>query len=482
MFLPPSVESYSINVNGTSGWYPQINPFRVWDLLKRMSSKKASADLPTLLYKRSAVILAEPLSRLFTQSVQECKVPSCWKIASVSPIPKTKTPNVNDHRPISLVPLPAKLLETLVLQSMKQEFLQHFGERQFGFRPKSSTKCALISLHEHLTQNLDDIQTDGALIVTYDYTKAFDRLRGDLILDRLAKCNFPLEFLKWLKDYLSNRYQYVRIGNVCSDKVLVTSGVPQGSVLGPYLFAVTTGSFSPKGKDCHLTKYTDDTTICFPIHKSPQNHHIVAEHENLLTWSSKMDLKINAAKCKSLLIRKTSNCERVSLPGVCGVDSLTILGVVFNYRGSWSSHISKVIKAASQRFYPLRILRPSLTNSDMKIVYYGIIRSLLEYCAPLFIGISISDSKRLDRIQHRFHRLLCGNVCPEECLQRLDSRRSELALRLFKAAMAKDHILHSYLPMRSRSGRFILPSRRTVRRGKSFFLITSELYNACTQR
>ena len=216
---------------------------------------------------------------------------------------------------------------------MKQNFLQHFGDQQFGFRPKSSTQCALISMHEHLTRYLDDLRTDGAMIVTYDYSKAFDRLRSDLILDRLVACNFPRNFLLWIKDYLSNRYQFVRIGNNCSNKILVTSGVPQGSVLGPYLFAVTTGSLAVNSSCCHLTKYADDTTLCFPIYKSTSNCHILYEHNHLLRWSSEMDLKINTVKCKSLLIPKTSNCEKISLPDVDNVDSLNILGVVFDFRG-----------------------------------------------------------------------------------------------------------------------------------------------------
>lgn len=483
VFLPSGLDSYSVSDCGTNEWQVQITPHLVLGLLKRMPSKKASADIPTILYKRAAVILAEPLSRLFTQSIKECKVPLHWKISAVSPIPKTKSPNVGDLRPISVSPLPAKLLEKLVLVSMKHDLLRHFGNRQFGFRPKSSTQCALVSLHEHLTRYLDDLRTDGAMIVTYDYSKAFDRLRGDLILDRLAECNFPKEFRVWIKDYLSNRYQFVRIGNACSDRILVTSGVPQGSVLGPYLFAVTTGSLSLNDSCCHLTKYADDTTLCFPIYNSMPNCHIVFEHEYLLRWSMQMDLKINADKCKSLLISKASNCESVSLSGVCAVDSLSILGVVFDSRGSWSSHVSKVIKTTAQRLYPLRILRPSLSNANLKTVYYGIIRSLLEYCAALLVGISITDSKRLDRVQRRFHRLLCGGAClGENCLQPLDDRRSRLALSLLRATMDEDHILHRDLPARSVSGRFILPARRTVRRGKSFFLYTSELFNACFQR
>ena len=87
-------------------------------------------------------------------------------------------------------------------------------------------------------------------------------------------------------------------------------------------------------------KYADDTTICFPIFREKSNNHISSQHARLLKWSSDMDLKVNENKCKALIIKKSPNCEVVQLQGVQYVESMKILGITFNTRGTWSSHVN----------------------------------------------------------------------------------------------------------------------------------------------
>ena len=474
VFLPVTVARSSSP--HSDEWQIQFSSSDIEKLLQKTPAYKASPDIPTVLYKKAAALLAKPLHLLFCQSITEMKLPVKWKIASVCPVPKIKNPTVDDIRPISVLPLPVKILEKLVVNSLKFKFLQHFGPQQFGYKPKSSTLSALVSLHEHLTRFLDNPRTLGAMVVTYDYSKAFDRMRNDLTIERLVQCGFPSQFISWVHDYLSNRYQYVRIGNSVSSKIAVTSGVPQGSILGPYLFALTTGAFSHDDTKCHLIKYADDTTLCFPIYKPPStNQHIFQEHKKLIDWSTQMDLKINNKKCQSMIIRKTANCECISLPGVTPVNSLKILGVTFNSRASWSLHFDNIVKIASQRFYALRLLRPCLSKQDMITVYNAILRSILEYCAPLFLGLTTVDSVRLEKVQKRFHRLLCGDLCRSSCLVPLSDRRLRLSMKfLTKIRSDCNDILHKELPIISATGRFILPPRNTTRRSSSSIPLACE--------
>ena len=110
-----------------------------------------------------------------------------WSCSSNS---KCARPTINDIRPITLLPIPSKILEHLVLQSVKEYLLSCYGPEQFGYRPFSSTVCVLISLHHHITAFLEKPEIVGMQIVSYDLSKAFDRLKPDVILCRLQDC-FP---------------------------------------------------------------------------------------------------------------------------------------------------------------------------------------------------------------------------------------------------------------------------------------------------
>lgn len=390
---------------------------------------------------------------------------------------------MNDIRPISLLSTPAKLLEQAVLSSVKSTLLEHYGEHQFGFRQYSSTTCALISLHEHLTSYLDSSETDGAVILTYDYSRAFDTLKSELIIESLIKNRFPTGFVRWVTDYLKDRKQYVQIGTTASVPSQVTSGVPQGSILGPFLYCVATSSFDFDSDDCHLIKYADDTTLCLPLYKAKSNDHIYQFHTNLIQWSKSMDLNINLTKCKCLTITKRrSGSPVINIPGVQTVDSVCILGVYFNSKATWSDHVDHIVRNASRRFYAVRILRPVLSNDHLKTVYFLLIRSIIEYCSPLFIGLNISDSSRLTKLQKRFHRMLCGSDCVDSCLPSLDERRSSMSLKLLKDIMNQTHILNQMLPSMSSTGRFLLPRRNTSKRSNCFFLRTCSVFNSHCKR
>ena len=128
--------------------------------------------------------------------------------------------------------------EKFVYKSLKDVFCSKFKTSQFGFRPDSSTCYALIYLHNFITNSLDDPCIGAVQLLSYDYSKAFDSVSHSIIVDCLSKCNFPDNFIQWILSYLCNRSQSVRIGSSLSTQCSVTSGVPQGSVVGPALFSI----------------------------------------------------------------------------------------------------------------------------------------------------------------------------------------------------------------------------------------------------
>ena len=160
-----------------------------------------------------------------------------------------------------------------------------------------------------------------------------------------------------------------------------------------------------------------------------------------------------------MFIPRSRDCQVViQVVEMENVKTLSILGVTFNSLCSWSEHCTKVARSASRRLFPLRLLKPLLDRTSLKVIYFGIMRSVMEYAAPLFISLSEKDSKVLQVLQNRFHRILCGKECREECLPPLAARREKLSIKLHKAALSQDnHILKKILCPVSIRGRLILP-------------------------
>jgi hypothetical protein len=458
-----------------------IDPSTVFHLLSHLP-KKSSPDIPSALFRASAHILCDPLSHLFNLSLAECRVPQILKNSVVTPLPKISVPSVSDLRPISLLPIPMKIFETILLKRYKPLFVNSYGPDQYGFRPGSSTLCAMVRLSSFVSSQLDKSDICGVQLVSYDFTKAFDKLKTDVIINRLIDCNFPYPLVCWIHSFLTDRQQCVRVGDVLSSQTQVLSGVPQGSVLGPYLFGIVAGSFTTTNASSPLIKFADDFTFCFPIYKDDCNLHVSEQHSRLMDWSQKMCLPLNILKCKSLLISSSPNCTYVNLMNVKRVDSLRLLGITLDSKFSWNTHINAVVSNASRKMFALRFIRPYVNKVEMKLFYVSLVRSILEYCCPLFVGMTSKCVKKLDRVQRRFHRLMCGSSCDQECLESLTSRRRELSLRLLHKMMHPDHVLHQYLPPLSPSRRFQMPTQNTMRYSMDFIVYTCRMFNASYKR
>ena len=141
-----------------------------------------------------------------------------------------------------------------------------FDDCQFAYKPKSSTVCALLTIQESILKYLDDPDIGGVRVITFDMSHAFDSVSHEILLNRIASLDFSgcVMFNRWLRDYLSNRMQRVRFGESVSSFCDVKSGVPQGSILGPYLFSVFMSTFSAVHPVTVIVKYADDATLVVP--------------------------------------------------------------------------------------------------------------------------------------------------------------------------------------------------------------------------
>ena len=134
------------------------------------------------------------------------------------------------------------------------------------------------------------------------------------------------------------------------------------------------------------------------------------------------------------------------------VHETTVLGVKLEENLNWTSHISYISKKANQRLHILRKLKPFLSSNQLHTVYLTHIRSLFDYCSPVFVGIGKGLDKKLQRIANRAHRLIYGNSLRECSCIKLSQRRELLCQNLFNKILKSNHILHTKLtkPLRTK--------------------------------
>lgn len=471
VMLPSSKSSAFVNLPDDDAWFPAFTVVDVWESLRRLPCKATgSDDIPTKLYKKAALVLAEPLYHLMTECIRQRRFPSAWKTADVIPVPKTTGKSVDDYRPISLLPVPAKLTEKFILRNMKQQLSRLLGDNQFGIRKHSSTTHAIIATHDAMTSHADDNAVGASVFIAFDFSKAFDRIDHQKLIFKASNMNLPAGFVRLLSDYLANRQQRVRVCGQKSDLQPISSGVPQGSLLGPYLFGLFIACLQPLYSSTMMLKYVDDVSLVAPVRKSDVTadlKSIQSEVNNISGWSSVNKLSLNVTKTSGIIFsrgcfKQIHNVESI-LNNVQFKESIRFLGVVLDENLHWKSHVNFIVKKCAQRLYILRRLKSVTSTKDFFIIYCGLIRSLIEYACPAFIGLSAPDLNRLQAIQKRCLKIkkLCN--APD-----LASRRLALALSVFYKLPQLDTFLNASFPMSLPSGRLEIPYCRTSLRRTSF--------------
>jgi hypothetical protein len=227
-------------------WNIDISEFRVKKMFQRYPKRKAcgSDNIPTRVYVELADILCKPLCYLYNQSCKQRKFPSAWKVGRMVAIPKSNPPALDKMRFITLLPVPAKILERVVYDQLRNHFEHSFGREQHGFRQNASTVTALLEIINAAAETYDDKLNFGLTILSFDLSSAFDCVEHARAIRRLNQLNFPRGFLKWLHSYLQNRTSVLKLIGMSSQPICIQKGVPQGSVLGPPIFCSFISQFA----------------------------------------------------------------------------------------------------------------------------------------------------------------------------------------------------------------------------------------------
>ena len=402
----PSDFSIDTLSNNNNGYFNDVyfTPYDILDILSSLDLNKAMGidHLSPKVLRHCAPALHLPIYHLFSQCFQQSSLPREWKIHCITPIFKSgDRMMVSNYRPISLLCVISKVLERLVYNNIIHFLDGTFSKFQFGFLPgRSSLQQLLIFINEILNAK----QTNNGMDVLYlDISKAFDSVAHHILLTKLHKCGISGKLLKWLHAYLTDRSQCVCINNQLSDLLPVTSGVPQGSILGPLLFAIYINDLPACIGSSRPLLFADDTKCFKTISRCSDISSLQQDLNQLSIWSTTNCLLFNESKSTHLHFWNQFGTHQYNINGkaVTTSDQHKDLGIFISSNLNFSLHHETVSSKAYRMLGLLR--RTFVTHSTIvkKKLYLSLIRSQLTYCSQIWRPFLRKDILFIERIQRR---------------------------------------------------------------------------------
>ena len=244
-----------------------------------------------------------PLAEVISSSLDTGELPTDWKDAHISAIykkgPKKKAEN---YRPVSLTSIVVKIAESIIREEIIRHMRQNklLSNKQFGFLRGRSMVLQLLVVLDKWTEILDQ---GGVIDVIYcDFMKAFHKVPHNRLLHKLQSYGISGKVLNWIRAFLLNRRQRVRVQGSFSGWQKVTSGIPQGSVLGPLLFVIYINDLPSVVTNSDPYLFADDTKLFKGIFNASDCAHLQQDLDRMCEWTNTSLLKFHPDKCKQMRI------------------------------------------------------------------------------------------------------------------------------------------------------------------------------------
>ncbi len=393
-----------------------------------MNTRKAAGPdgIPGMVLKGCADQLSGVLTNLFNLSLIQASIPSCLKSSTIIPISKkSATDSLNDYRPIALTPIIMKCFERLVLHHLKTCLPSTFDNHQFAYRANRSTEDAIAIVLHNALSHLEH-QESYVRMLFIDYSSAFNTIIPDILFSKLTDLGFPLLTCTWIRNFLTDRPQTVKLGPNLSSTRTLSTGSPQGCILSPILYSLYTHDCRPVHYQNNIIKYADDTTIVGLITKGDE-----AAYRNeilrLSEWCSANNLILNTTKTKEIILdfrRHKADPAPLYINRDCveRVQTFKFLGTIISADLKWSANSTLIIKKAQQRLHFLRVLKKNSLNVKLLETFYrSAVESLLTYCITVwYCSCTEAERKGIQRIINTAQRII---GCPLPSLKHLYNSR-----------------------------------------------------------
>ena len=471
--------------------------------LRRMSSSRACGPdgITVEMLKMTLAVMGPHLLHMVNSCITKCDMPPAWKSATVIPLyKKGDQRDPSSYRPISIIPVVAKLCERVVCTQLMTYLDCHclICPQQYGFRPGMSTGAALLDMVTYVTDNIDRGLVTS--LVTADTSKAFDTVEHSRLLDKLGWYGIRPD---WFADWLRGREQSVG----SSQSVSVTHGVIQDSILGPVLFLLFTSDLTqhlPEGK---VVMYADDVQFLdtdAPLNILDLKKRVESNLSVALKWFTQNRLKINPSKTEMIILKSSRQTLDTSFSVVFGSDtvspslSVKVLGVVVDRHLAWDAHVTSIVRRCNMLLVGLARMRSRVPRETKRMLVEALVFPHIRYCISVWGSCCISQQKRIQKVVNFGARIVSGlsrreHVTPVlrelgwECVGEM-VRASDLAVvgQLLTSDSAPE-LLRSKLVLRSdksvrstratERGQLQLPRVRTEFARRGFLVRASKHWN-----
>lgn len=345
-----------------------------------------------------APIIANAINVMFCTG----RVPEDWKMSYITPIPKKgSTVEIANYRGIAMQSCLPKILDKHLTNILYDWLGDTIGPQQHGFMRGRGTTTNLLEITQFLHENTKDGQVD---VIYLDYSKAFDHIRHDLLAAKLSDLGMPFSLYRLIMNFITDRRYILKIDGVATEhEILPKSSVPQGSHIGPILYILFTN-----GLGLDELCYADDTKLFLLIKDMNDRNELQTRIDKIEKWSLENGLTLNHAKTYLVSYGKRKVNSIYFLMGriIQEVDEVRDLGVLFDKKLTFKSHIDYITKRASQMIGAARRFVTGLNNTGLMTRIYAIyIQPVLEYCSVIWNQNRLTVNNSMNLLHKKITRI-----------------------------------------------------------------------------
>ena len=391
---------------------------KVKSLLKKLNISKSTGpdNFHPRFLKETADNISYPITILFNKSLSEGILPVIgnWQMLPVySKVATKQNHQTIDPLVYSITSILCRMLESIIKSAVMDHCKDSniFTDSQFGFRNRRGCILQLLTVFDTWSKYIDsDIPVDTVFL---DLRKAFDSVPHKRLLLKLEKLGASGNVLKWISEFLTNRLQRVVLNGQSSEWTDVSSGVPQGSVLGPLIFIIMYVNDLPDQVNSFCKLFADDAKLYKDLQNLEDFETIQNDLNKLCQWTIKWLMLFNVDKCKVMHIgkdnpgfeyEKTDKDRNTKV--LKSVDGEKDLGVYIQENLKFDKHISLTVNRANRLVGLIKRAFSYLDEETLLVLFKTLIRPILDYGNTIWFPTLKKDVRAIENVQRRLTRLL----------------------------------------------------------------------------